>query len=91
MPASTGATTAGVRERLARLVDDNELLAAGPSQDFWETNLFEMGLVDSMGLVYLLELIHQEFGAELDLSMLTAELTSLEAIARHLERLPPTG
>jgi acyl carrier protein len=86
MATATVSATSDVRERLARLVDENELLTAGTSQESWESNLFEIGLVDSMGLVLLLELIREEFGVEVDLSMLTAELTSLEAIARYLDR-----
>ena len=86
MTTTTAPASADTRQRLARLVDDNDLIIAGPSEEFWHSNLFELGLVDSMGVVFLLELIQEDFGVELDISMLTAELSSLAALADYLGR-----
>ena len=73
-----------IRARLVGLIRDNDLLPVDLVPEMLEQDLFERGVADSMTAVYLVELIGEEFGIDLDLHMLSVEFNSLNAIARYI-------
>ena len=73
-----------ISARLVGLVRDNDLLPVDLVPEMLEQDLFEQGGADSMTWVYLVELISEEFGVDLDLDMLSVEINSLNAIARYI-------
>ena len=75
-----------IRARLVGLVRDNDLFPVDLDPETLEQDLFERGVADSMTAVYLVELIGEEFGVDLDLHMLSVEFNSLNAIARYIWR-----
>lgn len=53
-------------------------------------NLLNSGLIDSMGLIYLQDVIQQEFGVDIPIEILITELRDIEHIAGYLYlHVPP--
>lgn len=48
-------------------------------------DLLEAGIMDSMSLTMLAELINQDYGIEIELPLFIAELRSLNKVASYLE------
>ena len=74
----------GICSRLIGLLQDNEILQTHVPDAALRGNLFEQGLMDSMGAVHMLELISQEFGVDIDMDLLVGELTTIDAICRFI-------
>ncbi len=47
-------------------------------------DLIEQGIIDSMGLVYMQGIIHENFDLEIELELFIAELRNIQAIATYL-------
>jgi acyl carrier protein len=47
-------------------------------------DLIEQGIIDSMGLVYMQGIIHENFNLEIELELFIAELRNIQAIAIYL-------
>jgi acyl carrier protein len=75
-----------IKSRLLGLVRENGLLDGEQIDELWDVNLFEQGIIDSMGSVYWIALLNDEFGIELDPTLLLTELNTLEAITQHLAK-----
>lgn len=73
-----------VRNRLIELLRENEILPPSVAESNLRGDLFDQGVMDSMGAVYLLELIEQEFDVTINVAFLVAELTSLELISAYI-------
>jgi len=74
-----------IRKQLVTLIEESGFLPVAENDaQFWEKNLFEQGILDSMAIVYWTELLHKEFSVELDMHMLVTELNTLEAIAQYI-------
>ena len=58
-----------------------ELEHYDPSED-----LIEQGIIDSMGLVYMQGIIHENFDLEIELELFIAELRNIQAIATYLTK-----
>lgn len=55
-----------------------------------EVDLFELGYVDSVGIVELIEFLRQEFGVEIpDEDLLSDDFSNISGIARIVSRLAP--
>ncbi|MGD8564656.1 MAG: acyl carrier protein [Desulfarculaceae bacterium] len=67
-----------VRNRLVRLAQEKGL---GPPTLEAQTNLLDLGILDSLGFVQMLMAMEDEFGLELDFSELDPEeFTTLEGL-----------
>ncbi len=75
-----------IKSRLQCLARENGLLNGEQIDLLWDVNLFEHGIIDSMGSVYWMALINDEFGVELDPTLLITELNTLQAITQYLEK-----
>lgn len=52
-------------------------------------DLIDSGLIDSMGLMYIQEIIHDKFGLEIGTELFIAELRNIRSIAIYLvQQLP---
>ena len=57
------------------------------TEDLLDEDLLESGLMDSMSLTMLDEMIKQEYGITIDYPIFIAELRSLRKIATHIQGL----
>lgn len=73
-----------VRERLIALLREHEIITEDLPPQTWNTDLYDHALLDSMGIVHMLELVREEFGVEIDPDVLAVELTSLDAICGYI-------
>jgi acyl carrier protein len=77
-----GAIVEELRARLVELAEGKLTLAAiDPGR-----NMFDHGYVDSLSAVMLLAHIEERWGVEIEDSALLDELSTLDAIARHIAR-----
>jgi hypothetical protein len=72
-------------ERLIGLLQEHEILPQELPHNLLRANLFEQGLMDSMGVIHMLELIGQIFGVTIEMDLLVGELTRLDAICHYLD------
>lgn len=79
------------RSRLIALLEHHGIVPAGLPPAAWRTSLLDQGLMDSMGVVHMLELIREAFGVEIDPDVLAGELTTLDAVAEHLAARQPSA
>ena len=75
-----------IKSRLQGLVRESGLLDGEQVDLLWEVNLFEQGIIDSMGAVYWIALLNEEFGVELDPALLITELNTLQAITQYVAK-----
>ena len=66
---------------------DNGIFAQDCSQDIINEDLLELGIMDSMSLSMMAEMIQQDYGVDIDYALFVAELRSLHKIADYLESL----
>ena len=73
------------RAQIRKYIADSSLSSKGSIQD--DTLIFEQGLLDSMGLLFLVQFLNDEFGIATDDSELDREnFESINAIASFVEK-----
>jgi hypothetical protein len=72
-------------EILCKLCSEAGILLEAIDPDNWDVNLVDAGLLDSMSLVYLQEIISAHFKVEIEPVIFLTEALSLRIIAQHID------
>lgn len=78
-----------VRSSLLTLCHESGVLTADNPEKYFDENLIEGGLVDSLGVACLQEQIETRYSVEISLDQFVAELHTLEKIALYLAAHSP--
>jgi hypothetical protein len=70
---------------LCNLCSEAGILLEAIDPDNWDVNLVDAGLLDSMSLVYLQEIISAHFKVEIEPVIFLTEAPSLRIIAQHID------
>jgi len=63
---------------------ENDVSSVSELENYAEADIFESGIMDSSGLVYMQAIIEQHYSVEIPYEMFVTELRSLAAIANYL-------
>jgi len=87
MEKSASVASGQVRESVKRFIVENFLFGDAGRMPAAEASLIENGIIDSTGILELIEFIEAEYGIEIDQQETTPQnLDSVENIARFVER-----
>ncbi len=77
---------ATISQYLVFLCHENGIFPAEIELEHYDSSedLIEQGIIDSMGLVYMQGIIHENFNLEIELELFIAELRNIQAIAIYL-------
>lgn len=79
---------ATISQYLLYLCHENGIFPAEIELDHYDPSedLIEQGIIDSMGLVYMQGIIHENFDLEIELELFVVELRNIQAIATYLTK-----
>ena len=79
-------TTSNVHDALKQYIESNFLVELDGGKLSTSTNLFEADVIDSFGMVGLVQFLESEFGISFtNEELLSADLSSVDGMARMVE------
>ncbi len=75
----------GMLKELISLCHENDVSSVSELEQYADADIFEAGIIDSSGMVYIQAIIDQHYSVEIPAEMFVTELRSLDAIANYLQ------